>query len=128
LKMAFKCIGEKMKSLSNTLNDIEKMLKDDFNIFMTSDSLENFTETVEYYSPEGDWEKFLEIPRKLNIKIIYVFYLTGDDLNLRKYKNNIGLIELGFYYNNVMHIFKITTEWYDEYDSFSHEEDEKNID
>ncbi|MGC8992492.1 MAG: hypothetical protein ACP5JE_02875 [Thermoplasmata archaeon] len=113
-----------MKSLGNILNDIENMLKNEFIIFTSTDSLSEFSEYVEYYSPEGDWERFIEIARKLNVRMIYIFYLTGNDLDIRRYRNDVGLIEIGFYYNDIMHIFKMTTDWYDNYETLTNNDDE----
>ena len=109
------------------LIDMKKIIfnycKDKFTIFESDSPLEEaFGLHINFKS--DDWKKFIEITQNLNINILYYY----QDNNVDSHPNEIGFIQLGFIYNEVMHVYSKSEDWYTKlvYDEDNEDQDYTN--
>lgn len=98
-----------MTDMEMMKNEILKLSEGKFKIFPSFDLLGDTKFTVQW---QGDNVKeFLSICQSLNISLLYLFegQMTEDD---PEHGSEIAMIQLGFLYNGVLHIFIKQAEWF----------------
>lgn len=110
-----------MTKLKELKKEVFYHCKGKFTIFESKSPLEQIFDSSIEFSSE-DWKKFIDIAKILNINILYYY----QDSDIDTHPNEIGLIQIGFIYGKVFHIYSKSEEWYTKL--MFNEEDEEYAD
>jgi len=112
-----------MKNLENFGDTVAKYCEGKFKFFNSFTKFSDFEKSVEWNGE--DFKEFLALAENLDIKIIYFFedisYGEEDD----EHNGEIGLVEMGFFYNNIPHYLTVTADWFDEMNESEEEDDDE---
>lgn len=105
-------LGDKMKDIEKFKEEVETFCKNKFSIFYGEPLDEEKNNIVSW---QGDnYKEFLLLAEKFSPNILYIMTGIWDDAEDSTYNGKICLVELGFYYNDIFHLFKKETEWFSE--------------
>lgn len=140
-------MGELQLKASDQLRPVAQQIRDylqekGITVFSGGDCGDNNIEQVYWKQQnEGDWVSFLQCAQELGAKPIYFFVLEFSDLDLidapsraveRRFKNKVGqicVLELSFYFNGLMHSYRMVPSWFGEWENlteFEFDMDEAN--
>ncbi len=98
-----------MTDMENFKNEILESSKERFNIFFTFELPSDAKFTVQWQGE--DIKGFLSICQSLNINLLYFFEGRMVD-DYPEHGSEIAMVQLGFVYNGVLHIFVKEAEWF----------------
>ncbi|MGP6238863.1 hypothetical protein ACNF40_00395 [Cuniculiplasma sp. SKW4] len=109
-----------MSELKDAKRDMFLYCESKFTIFESDHSLEEVS-TICLYFKSKDWKKFIDIADTTNSKLLYYYEDNHND----EHPNEIGMIQLGFIQNGVMHIYSQSADWYIKLEINGDEEEEE---
>ena len=111
-----------MTKLKEIKNEIFDYCNSKFTIFESRYPLEQIPDSSIEFKLE-DWREFIDIAKILNINILYYY----QDSDVDTHPNEIGLIQIGFFYGKVFHSYLKSEEWYTKLMSNEEDHDKEEI-
>ena len=96
-----------MNKLNVLKSEVFDYCKEKFILFDSKPPLEQVLNSYIDFGSE-DWKNFIDIAKKLDINMLYYY----QDSGIEAHSNEIGLIQIGFIYSEVFHIFSKSENWY----------------
>ncbi len=99
-----------MGELEDLKDKILELTDGKFNLYYTHIITMDAKFTAQWYT--DDIEGFISIAQSIGVKLLYFYTLTIEDDDDPDHGSEIALIQLGYLYNSILHIFIKEADWF----------------